>query len=238
MDQLTREQIRLVLDDADDLARKRVQDHVQAVYVSQNRKGLLHSSMTVGAAIIVLEQDGRHFVKDAVDRVSAVAKDVEAFAMLTESADGFLAFLSAKFDEVAIKAQGGRGGQARSPHFDAAMSGIWDESYNKILRQIELHRFSFTKTFVAKEVTASSSKETPLAFAQKNVGGKPFARHWDAMWAHIAVKLYSLDLQPESQADIERAMMDWLASQDIDAGDTAVRQRARQLWQEYQKVVK
>jgi hypothetical protein len=50
------------------------------------------------------------------------------------------------------------------------------------------------------------------------------------MWAAISVALYTGDLQPKTQADIERAMHDWLASNSIDAGDTAVRTRARKLW--------
>lgn len=42
--------------------------------------------------------------------------------------------------------------------------------------------------------------------------------------------LYAGDLQPKTQADIERAMKDWLASQELDVGDTSVRERARHLW--------
>ncbi len=35
---------------------------------------------------------------------------------------------------------------------------------------------------------------------------KPLAAHWDEMWAAVAVMLYTGDLQPRTQADIERAM--------------------------------
>jgi hypothetical protein len=44
--------------------------------------------------------------------------------------------------------------------------------------------------------------------------------------------LYTGDLKPKTQADIERAMKEWLCAHDFDAGDTAVRSRARKLWQE------
>jgi hypothetical protein len=54
------------------------------------------------------------------------------------------------------------------------------------------------------------------------------------MWVAIAVALYTGDLQPRTQADIERAMKDWLASNNVDVGDTAVRGRARKLWQKVQ----
>jgi hypothetical protein len=64
----------------------------------------------------------------------------------------------------------------------------------------------------------------------KNKGGRPAAAHWDELWAAIAVMLYLGDLKPRRQADIERAMKDWLVSKDLDAGDTPVRDRARVLW--------
>lgn len=50
------------------------------------------------------------------------------------------------------------------------------------------------------------------------------------MWAHIAVKLWTGDLQPKSQADVKRAMMEWFTAGSIEIGDTAVTERARQLW--------
>ena len=54
------------------------------------------------------------------------------------------------------------------------------------------------------------------------------------MWAAIAVKLYVGDLQPTSQAHIARVMQDWFAEKNVEMGDTAIRDRARALWTEYQ----
>jgi hypothetical protein len=56
------------------------------------------------------------------------------------------------------------------------------------------------------------------------------------------VQLYTLELQPDTQADIERAMADWFedansnGGEKIDPGVTAIRQRARALWKVYQPV--
>jgi hypothetical protein len=50
------------------------------------------------------------------------------------------------------------------------------------------------------------------------------------MWSAIAVMLFVGDLKPQRQADIERAMKDWLAVNGLEAGDTPVRERARVLW--------
>lgn len=75
----------------------------------------------------------------------------------------------------------------------------------------------------------------PLDSRQRNDGGRPVAAHWDSMWAAIAVDLYLGDLQPKTQADIEKAMFRWLADHDISAGDSTVRGRARRLWHEIER---
>jgi hypothetical protein len=50
------------------------------------------------------------------------------------------------------------------------------------------------------------------------------------MWAAVAVALYTGDLNPKSQADIERAMAGFLEAQGRDPATSTVRQRARRLW--------
>ncbi|MEM6827114.1 MAG: hypothetical protein AAF553_04150 [Pseudomonadota bacterium] len=54
------------------------------------------------------------------------------------------------------------------------------------------------------------------------------------MWAYIAVQLWAGDLKPKKQADVKKAMFEWLSANEIEVGDTAVTQRARQLWQAMQ----
>jgi hypothetical protein len=43
--------------------------------------------------------------------------------------------------------------------------------------------------------------------------------------------LYVGDLKPQRQADIEKAMNDWIASKGESAAVSTVRNRARKLWQ-------
>lgn len=61
-------------------------------------------------------------------------------------------------------------------------------------------------------------------------GGRPAKPFWDQLWASVAAQLYNGDLTPKRQADIERAMHDWLALNDENAGETAVRAKAKLLW--------
>lgn len=227
MDPRLREQIRLILDDATDRARKAASERLQAVYADRNRRGLLRSSITVDGAIESLEEDASRYVAECVDRVAAMDKSTEAFAMLAEATQGFLTFLTAKFDDAARKGLGGRGEQSRAPNFDDQFTKMWREVCARSTRQLEIHRFTFTMPSPAAEALASVG----VVPHKKNKGGKPLARHWDEMWAEIAVRLWNGDLQPQSQADVTRAMLEWLSANNIDAGESTVVPRARQLWQ-------
>ena len=62
------------------------------------------------------------------------------------------------------------------------------------------------------------------------IGGRPPAVFWDDLWAAIAVALYVGELIPKTQADIERAMADWLEVNKKSAAPSTVRARARRLW--------
>ena len=233
MDQLLREQIRLILDDATDGARKAATERLQAVFVDRNRRGLLHSSVTVGGAIVSLEEDGSRYVVDCVERVAVIDKSTEAFAMLSEANDLFITFLTAKYNESVRKGFGGRSEQSRAPNFNVQYAKMWRDACRRIRRQLELHRFAFTKP--SSPIQSVPNVETgSTAQPKKNAGGKPLARHWDEMWAEIAVRLWTGDLKPKSQADVKRAMLDWLSAHHIDAGDSTVVPRARRLWQNIQ----
>ena len=51
----------------------------------------------------------------------------------------------------------------------------------------------------------------------------------------MAVALYSGDLEPDTQADIERAMAEWLTARNLDAAASTIRSRAQKLWRELRK---
>jgi len=65
---------------------------------------------------------------------------------------------------------------------------------------------------------------------QAKKGGRPPAEFWDDMWASIAASLYDGGLAPKSQADIERAMTEWIEGRGHNAAVSTIRARARRLW--------
>lgn len=184
-----------------------------------------------------LEEIAAEFITRCVDRVTPIAKDGEAFAMIQEAVGGFLRFVAGKVDDATQKASGSRRDEIEPNQFTKAARDLYERTKEDLRRQLEIHRFTFTvpqTTALTPELRRAAPSLVPelrRAAPEKNRGGKPLAAHWDEMWAAVAVMLYEGDLQPQTQADVERAMKDWFAANDIDVGDTAVRDRARKLWQ-------
>lgn len=225
-----RAQVRLIIDDTMDLSGRAIADRLDTLFADHAARGCLQSGATAKAGVRVLEEEGAIFVSKLVDQVAAVAKDVEAFAMIREAFDRFLSCQSDHLEKIVSMATGNRVQKFDSVRI--AAGDLWDESKGRLDRQVELHRFAFT---VPSKLSPLKAVEvaTP-SMTTRNKGGKPLAAHWDEMWADIAIQLWEGDLKPETQADIQRAMFDWFNSREIDVGETAIRTRARQLWLRYE----
>ena len=124
---------------------------------------------------------------------------------------------------------------------ELAAQTLFVDMRTRIFNELEIHRFSFIQPsngdlaanrnrifggLAIAAVPTSKEASTPV----KNPGGKALAPHWDQMWAHIAVQLWTGDLKPTRQADISKAMFDWFNKEEIEVGQTAVTDRARALW--------
>lgn len=227
MDQPARAQVRLILENLDDLARKTVMDRLRALYADHSARGLLRSGATVKAAVRAMEEEAGRLAEGAVDQVAAVAKDMEAFAMIEAMVQGFDTFLLVQLDDVIAKATG-KMVAAASDSVSRAAQSLYNEAQRRWTRLLGVHRFTFTEIFRLADRPIVAPNPT---ISTKNKGGKPLAAHWDAMWAEIAFQLWNGDLQPTKQADISKAMFAWLTAKEIDAGQTAVTDRARAIWQ-------
>ena len=95
---------------------------------------------------------------------------------------------------------------------------------------------AFGVRFHAGDLRDLIPNAVPLGIAAPDVpalakGGRPPAEWWDDLWIEMCRALYVGDLQPQRQADIEKAMNDWIASKGESAAFSTVRSRARKLWQ-------
>jgi hypothetical protein len=99
---------------------------------------------------------------------------------------------------------------------------------------LRLYGVRFWAPFLDEQPSASANAP-PADELQRNKGGRPRNDYWEALLVEIARQLYSGDLQPKRQADIEGAMQDWLTDKGHKWGETQVRQRAKSLWEAIEK---
>jgi len=63
---------------------------------------------------------------------------------------------------------------------------------------------------------------------QEIAGGR--GAHWENLLIEMARRIHFGDFKPAKQADLERAMQDWLSKNDHEADESTVRIRASKLW--------
>lgn len=229
VDTNTRAQVRLILDHESDLARNAFDNRLKAIYAEHAAKGLLKSGATIKVALRAMEEIASRLIADCIDKVASVSKESEAFAMIAEAVQTYLSFLYDKAEPIGEMVGGKRDSIGLRDSILKATDDRFREARSRLERQLEIHRFTFTQPGPIAKIQGDAEKpDIPLP---RNNGGKPRGAHWDAMWADIAVKLWCGDLQPQSQADIKRAMFDWFNHKEIAVGDTAITDRARLLWQ-------
>jgi hypothetical protein len=239
VDTLERNQVRLILEHLTSETLRMTENAQKAMHAEHSAKRLLQSGNTVRRAVDIIEDHAAKYVEQAVDQTSAVAQDIDAFnviaACLTALFRGFEPHVQSAVRLATV---------GDAPKFQSvAVAGekLFAEMRSRVFKQLEIHRFSFVRPtkgdLAAKGIrTEAVTAAPPQPSDKKNPGGKPLAAHWDAMWAAIAAKLWNGDLEPKSQKDIKEAIFDWFNKAGIEIGDTAVTQRARQLWQAMEDV--
>jgi hypothetical protein len=228
VDTPARNQVRLILDDLTSNSEKAFSDRVAAIYSSHAAKGCLKSGATVRVALRAAEEISGSMLSRAIDEVAPVAKDVEAFAMISEAFDSHLSRTALSMDGVASKASGTPPNITKPDSVLLATRREFEALRIRLARRLEIHRF----TFIQPSIRLSSPPTTsePQVAVGHRKGGRPPAEFWDDMWAAIATALYSGELKPKSQADVQRAMSEWIDGNGYSAADSTVKARARRLW--------
>lgn len=237
MDQLERSQIRLLLEHLGSEYDRLCGDAQKAMHAEHSAKGLLRSGATVKAAIRIAEEQSDAFVDQLIDDVTAVAQDIDAFNLIVSELTARFRGRESELAEAVRLATAGQGDRFAGVQREGER--LFAEMRTRVFKRLEIHRFSFTRPtkgdLAAMGIRSRSIAPLPDAPAKpKNAGGVPLAEHWDAMWADIAIKLWTGDLAPKTQADVKRAMFAWFNENEIVIGDTAITQRARRLWQKIQ----
>lgn len=231
MKERDRAQLRLLLEAENDTGEDAFAEQLRAIYTDSAERGGLTSQYTISQTIIMMDSLAKNLITRCIDEAARIARDTEAFALVSETVEKFLSFLEDRITEVATLATTSSIEVLKDYSAVKSAEQQFAKKKMRLKRQLEIHRFDFIRS--ANDPRLASKKPPEKS---NNVGGKPLAKHWDAMWAAVAAQLYNGDLTPKTQADIERAMFDWFGAEDIEVGETSVRNRARVLWQNIEQV--
>lgn len=232
-----RTQVRKILEYRRATATRDFEERRTAIYADHSAKGCLQSGGTIRAVIRIMEEIGAAFLTESIEQVSAVAQDVEAFAALQAGYDDHWNLLASELASTVNMASGRHVTDDRSDSASRAATLPFEKSRGLVSQKLELYRFTFTRPAPAKPFELVRSGQSPKLASGVNSppkGGRPIAQHWDDMWAATAVALFTGDLKPKSQADIEAAMLTWLETNGFSAANSTVRGRARRLWDRLQ----
>lgn len=211
------------------------------MYGEHSAMGRLQSGATAKAGVRIIEELGEAFVKTSVDQVATVAMDTEAFAMIVEETESLFRMFGGEVTSLTNMATGNRAGDPRQRSIADAVQGLFRDAQQRTMRKLEIHRFTFTKPTTRKLIEGEQLQQEPahpkpniVKSERARVGRLP-ADWWDDLWIEIFRQIYLGDLKPKTQADIVKAMQQWLSDRDIEAADSTLKPRARKLLQMLQE---
>jgi hypothetical protein len=121
---------------------------------------------------------------------------------------------------------------------EAALTQNWKtgdfETWIEERIHLKAYGVRFLEADILRMMPDDERPEAPPAVepqSSPSKGGRYAAEFWDDLWVEMCRQLYEGDLKPKKQADIEKAMLDWLAARGETPGVTTIRERARKLWQ-------
>lgn len=215
-----REQIELVANREVGQAKSSLKENLKATYANHAATGRLRSGVTIRVAVRVMTEAAKRGLERLVNQVRSISSDQDAFQFVRQGVADILDACGAELPEVLRMASG----ETRSSSINSATMGLYQNMRDEIETDLAIASYDFGAPNMATVVAEATIAEIPKK------GGRPPADFWDDMWAAIAVSLFIGDLVPKSQADVERAMADWIEANGRSAAVSTVRARARRLW--------
>lgn len=171
-------------------------------------------------ALAEMQRATNLLLTELITKAAGVSRTPAAFE---EVASGMRRWLRACEDELKEVARTSSG--LRLQGASSAASEIGERELQKIKHEVEQRLEVERYDFEAEPEPPGNQRPSPKG----RVGGRPPAEFWDDMWASIAAQLYDGTLHPKTQADVERAMAEWITANGHDAASSTVRARARRL---------
>ena len=219
-EQLGRLTARMIKRSSEDLDTR-----LRQLYTEHGAKGILGSSSPIKAAVRIMSAVGSEQMASLLDEVGKVSRTEEAFELIqtaiTEMLDGF----ERELPNVIKKAT--RGGEMGS--VGSAALQLFYEVKSDLGADLLIARHGFLLPSPDIRKKARSDRVGKLA-------GRLPADWWDDLWLEIFRQIHLGDLKPKSQADIVRAMQQWLSDHEVETGDSTLKPRARKLFNMLQRL--
>lgn len=103
-------------------------------------------------------------------------------------------------------------------------------------RYITLTGVFFGRASVEALADQPESKPTPPSVGSSpNKGGRPRKEWWDEFWCGVWGQIVHGEFTPKTQADVERAMLDWVSDRGESVAESTIRPMARKLFVEWER---
>lgn len=225
MDDRERERIRLIATHEGSLVSRTLKEQLEAVVADHAAHGRLHSGATIKVSVRAMQTVADAFLDNIGGKIRGVAQSPESFALLSEAMMDFLNECGSEMPRILKLARGGR---TVAENDSIGLAGM--ALFNQMRAEVDARLAILAYEFETPPVTAIEPPLPQGAANPSKVGGRPPAAFWDDLWAAIATALYLGKLFPKCQADLERAMADWLDENGHSAAESTIRARARRLW--------
>ena len=223
VDEREREQIGLIVTHDLALFSREIEQELGAIYASHSAAGRLQSGATIKVSVAKMHDTAETFLSDLASKTKLVTAGADAFEILRTAVLDCLNACGAQMPQIVRMAKVGRVSSEPDSIEMAAMK-LFAGLRSDVEAKLEIQRFDFERAGAPEPAVAVAAKDSAKA------GGRPPASFWDDLWAATAAALYDGRLAPKTQADIEKAMADWLESRRHSAATSTVRARARRLW--------
>lgn len=189
-------------------------------------RGILQSGMTIKAAAQIVSDAVERLYGELLAEVEGICRDLEAFDLVSDAVRNAIDTGEELFWPV-VKLATGKPERPIDPSVERAAGELIANLKNDVEARLGIARFDFDAPMSPGPNVAGKQDETSPGTSK---GGRPPAEFWDDLWSAIAIDLYTGVLVPKSQADIERAMNDWISVKNQSCANSTVRKRARKLW--------
>ena len=226
MDARKRQHIALIREEAIAEAGEAWKKRIDQLLTKFASKGRLNSGATIRSAVNLMEEISLVSKEQLDSKIRIVCQNEYAFHQIETGMSSILVHFELRSQEVLKVID--RSAISQSVH--TASKDLFDQMAGRIKRKVALLEFEYQDEGEAGPKGSAKQTQRSVALAPISKVGRHTAKFWDEVWAEICYQLYTGDLQPKKQADIEEAMSQIIINAGQSAAESTVRGRARIIW--------